>query len=976
MTTEPEVGPEKKFASTFLPWVIAGGALLVYLLTLNHWVSFSSLPQVTRLAGWSWQPEIYGPLFCLLTYPFRWLPPSAIPLALNLFAAVCAALSLALLARSVALLPHDRTHEQRQLQGPRSSYLSIPAAWIPPVLAALLCGLQLTFWEYATAGASPPPPWGSGCEMLDLLVFAYVLRCLLEYRVEERDSWLLRGALAMGLGITDNWAMLGFLPLFVVALIWIKGLSFFDLRFLGRLTSCLLAGLLLYLLLPLLHGGSSVSSVPFWPALKANVNAQRGILMMFYKFARQDVALLALTSLLPIFIISIRWASYFGDTSKLGVALATFMFHVVHALFLVAIIWVALDTPFSPRNKGMGSPFLTFYYLSALTVGYCSGYFLLIFGVKETRFRRLAPHVRLINNVVVAVIWVLLILTPIALAWRALPQIRVTNGPMLRNYAALQAQALPQKPAVLLSDDPRRSGLLQSYLAGSSAAKDYLFIDTAQLAYAEYHQFLKQKYPRVWESNPRIGATPRIEATTLIPIINRLALSNTLYYLHPSFGYYFEFFYPEAHGLVYKLNAYPTNRLYAPLPDKALRAENEQFWQQADTKVLASLQAGMSPWGAHKWPTVLDQVLEKLHLTREPNHEATTLATFYSRASDYWGVEMQRSGQLTNAATDFQRALDLNQDNMVAQVNLQCNENLRAGRKGSVQVSKSIEDEFGKYRNWDQIVGENGPFDEPSFCYEQGRVFVRNYQYRQAAAEFARVEVLAPENLAARLWLSQLYVVSQMPADALKIIDQIRAQPALASAAETNRTELLFVETSAHLGQNDVPGAEAVVDTAMHRFPGDAALLATATQVYLRYGRFSNALTTIERELQLAPTNLTALVNKGYACIQVKAYEEAIPALTKVLVLDTNNTSALLNLAIACLRVNRLEEAQRHYELLQKSFPTAPQIFYGLAEIAWRRSDTNAAIRNFQLYLANAPTNTVEATNVLARLKQLRPSPR
>jgi len=145
------------------------------------------------------------------------------------------------------------------------------------------------------------------------------------------------------------------------------------------------SGLLLYLLLPLLQGVGDNASLAFWPALKANLNSQRGILMMFYKYGRQDVALLALTSLLPVFIISIRWASYFGDTSRLGIALATFMFHVVHGLFLIACIWVALDPPFSPRNKGFGSPFLTFYYLGALSVGYCSGYFLLLFGPNPNR---------------------------------------------------------------------------------------------------------------------------------------------------------------------------------------------------------------------------------------------------------------------------------------------------------------------------------------------------------------------------------------------------------------------------------------------------------------------------------------------------------------------------------------------------------------------------------------------------------------
>src|ERR1039457_6701312 len=137
-------------------------------------------------------------------------------------------------------------------------------------------------------------------------------------------------------------------------------------------------------------------TLPFWAALKANLNAQKSILMMFYRFGRQEVALLALTSLLPAFIIGIRWASYFGDTSKLGIALATFMFHVVHGLFLIACIWVAMDPPFSPRNKGFGSPFLTFYYLGALSVGYCSGYFLLLFGRHADEGRISRHHICLL----------------------------------------------------------------------------------------------------------------------------------------------------------------------------------------------------------------------------------------------------------------------------------------------------------------------------------------------------------------------------------------------------------------------------------------------------------------------------------------------------------------------------------------------------------------------------------------------------
>src|SRR5436309_2160495 len=107
-TMEPEVVQQKKFVSAILPWAIAAGAGLTYLLTLNHFVTFNSLTQVGRIAGWVWQPDLYAPLTWLATYPLRFLAPQKIPLALNLLSGFCAALTLALLARSVALLPHDR----------------------------------------------------------------------------------------------------------------------------------------------------------------------------------------------------------------------------------------------------------------------------------------------------------------------------------------------------------------------------------------------------------------------------------------------------------------------------------------------------------------------------------------------------------------------------------------------------------------------------------------------------------------------------------------------------------------------------------------------------------------------------------------------------------------------------------------------------------------------------------------------------
>ena len=107
MATKNQTNPLQNFAPRFLPWLLAAAVFGIYALTLNHWVSLFNYLAVAKLAGWTWQPEIYNPLFFTVTAPLRWLPAAQIPIALNLFSALCAAVTLGLLARSVAILPQD-----------------------------------------------------------------------------------------------------------------------------------------------------------------------------------------------------------------------------------------------------------------------------------------------------------------------------------------------------------------------------------------------------------------------------------------------------------------------------------------------------------------------------------------------------------------------------------------------------------------------------------------------------------------------------------------------------------------------------------------------------------------------------------------------------------------------------------------------------------------------------------------------------
>ena len=961
-------GSSGKFVTVVLPWLAAVAVGVLYLATLNHWVSFGNMSTVARASGWLWQPQLTSPLSYLVTYPFRWLPVTWVPVALNLFATVCAVLTLMLLARSVALLPHDRTDDQRKRETSAFGTLSIRSAWVPPLLAVLICGLQLTFWERATNATAET--YDGSFEMFDLLIFAYVIRCLLEFRIDERQSWLSRAAFLFGASLTENWIFVLLFPVFVVALIWEKRLEFFNWRFLSRAVVCGLVGLLFYFLLPLIHSAASVGSVPFWEGLKANLAAEK---MFLFNFPKKYIWLMSLTSLLPLLVMSIRWPSYFGDPSPLGVALTTLILRVVHGVLLLACLWVMFDPAFSPRHVGLGFQFLPFYYLSALAGGYLIGYFLLVFGARPVRGRdrTMSPLGGLASGVVTFAVWILIFLVPVGLVYKNLPQIRVTNGPMVQQYASLLTEKLPDH-AVVLSDDPRRLILAEAALARSGRTGDCMMLDTASLPLPQYHLFLAERYGKRWPEQTDAKLKRPYNAIQLINLLVNLSDRSSLYYLHPSFGYYFEAFYQKPLGLVYELKRYPTNSILSPPLTESHIVENNSFWAAVEKRAFPKLLEAIQPVSAGTNSTFRRSFMDALQIPNVGNATAEFLGSDYSRSLDFWGVELQKAGKLQSAGDYFSLARMLNPDNAVATVNLSFNKNLLAGRKAGVGLPKNIEDEFGKYRRWDEIMGQDGPFDEPNFCLRQARLYVNNGFFRQAAQLFARVASLQPDNLYAHLGLAQMYVLNRMPQQGLALVNEIRDKPNVFELNSTNRADLLVIEAAALFSEKEREKAEQLVHSAIQSNPDNQYLLNNVLQVSSAFRSYSNALAANERLLRLDPKNTGALVNKGYFCIQLSDFSSAIQPLTYALELQPSNYVARLDRAIAYLRTDQLDESRKDYQELAKVFPDQVQVNYGLGEIAYRKKDTNDAIKYYKLYLSNAVPNTVEAREVSERLQELR----
>jgi tetratricopeptide (TPR) repeat protein len=999
------------FARKVLPWLVAGGALLLYLLTLNRWVTLESLPYVAQVADWDWALPHSSPLFYLLTYPFRWLPGGWQPVGLNVFAAVCGALTLALLVRSVSLLPHDRTHEQRQRERSENSLLTIRWNWVPPLLAGLVAGFQLTFWEHSIAATG---------EMLNLLVFAYLIRCLLEFRVDRRQSWMSAFALVYGLGVANNWALIGFFPAFLAAVIWIKGKSFFNFQFLWRTTLFGLAGLSLYLLLPLVWAVSG-TGIGFFEVIRSALGAQKAYLFEIPAL-RNRAFLLSMTSLLPILIMGIRWPTTFGDTSAAGSMLTNFMFRVIHVMFLVACLFVVFDPKFSPRALGLGLPFLTFYYLGALAIGYFSGYVLLVFGdVPRTKsWHRRSPVSAVVNPVMRVAVLVALVAVPVGIVYKNLPMVRANNGQMLSEFAAMAAQGLPEEGGVILSDEPLGLLLLGGHLKTRGRSETYILIHTKALSLPLYQKRLEARYPGRWTNlAPELEVTDLVDSTVLVDGITRLARTNRIYYLHPSFGYYFERLHPQPRGLILELSLYSTNLFLPPALRENEIVENVQFWESAGP--------------------VLERTKE---LMEKESGDASFAATYYSRALNFWGVALQRNGEADQAGAFFQRAIGLNTNNVAAIVNLEYGKKLRGGEAPPPGFAQTVhESRSGFFRTWDSLLMNNGPFDEPSFCFGLGERLAQQTLYRQSAIEFHRVIELEPKSIEARLALANVYLLGRIPENVLDLIVEMRQFPNLSVRQEQ---DLVQLEAGAYFAQGNVDKAEAKLLEAQLKGPNDPRVMGTLLQMYGYSGRWSNALAVTEAQLQIKPGNpelilsqaefllnlsryeeamsvldgllsqrpnhVQGLLFKGIVHLQTRAHDEALAYFDRALETDKDNVDALLskgavhlekgeyqkaiipldraielhplnwaairNRAIAHLRMDNLKAAKKDYDQLRRILPRYHVVHYGLGEIAYQRKDVRNAQKHYQLYLQYAPNSEApelvkEKEGVKKRLDEL-----
>ena len=176
----------------WLPWGVFGASLGLYLSTLAPDMlpadsgEFQFIGHVLGIA----HPPGYA-LYTLLSKLFTLLPMGSVAYRVNLFGAICGALTLALLAGAL-------------LRSARSTSAAL--------LASAMLGLSATFWAQSTT---------ANIRTLTTLLVMLCLALLLRWREERSQRYLTAFALCFGLGIGHH-ASIGLLGLPFVAYILVE----------------------------------------------------------------------------------------------------------------------------------------------------------------------------------------------------------------------------------------------------------------------------------------------------------------------------------------------------------------------------------------------------------------------------------------------------------------------------------------------------------------------------------------------------------------------------------------------------------------------------------------------------------------------------------------------------------------------------------------------------------------------------------
>jgi len=933
-------------------------ALFVYTLTLSHGVTLASLPLAAKIAGWDLHPMNGQPLLWLLTLPLRLLPTGWVVPGLNFFSAICGALTLGIMARSLELAAWDRP-------------LTMLKGWqakLPIVLACVVCGLEFNFWQEATAATG---------EMLQILLLAATILCLLKFRVAREFHWLQAATFIWGMGMTENWTMFLTLPLFVGALAWLGKMGLFRKDLLLKLALAGLAGFSIFVILPLWNGLAPHSPWSFGEAWLNALKDYKHLLaniLGFWRGYRATSLVAIIFFLVPILPAIVRIQDT-GTLDKLGIdQFQVWLNRLLRFGVLLACLWLAFDPSLGPRQivlkqTSLSLPFLSLDYLVGLGVGFLAGNFLLAMFAKPKEIYRRPTFLEIFfDRALVPVFTILLVIVSLGLVARNASAITLANRQPLSQFGDLALRSLPASSGIILSDDPQRLLAFQAAAAARGQSQQWLAISTPLLPTHFYRQQLADKHAGDWLTKIRQDT---LNPLGVVQLIHGLVQSNAVYYLHPSFNYLSDVFYPQATGLAFKLDSYADKDINPPALTAKSIAQNEKFWDDL-TPQLDAIQKVCSPEKT-AFSRVVGEIYERFHFQPVTPTQSRLLGEWYAVALTDWGVQLQRAGKLDAAKKRFEQALALNENNLAAGINLQCNTRLASSDTNVLGGADIVGAKMGTFQSMARFIFANGPLDDPAFCYLLGNACYQVGLPRQSIQQFERAHALAPDIQAPQIALIKLYTSIGMDKQAQEIINHLRSKIPMLAETNTLDVELALLEANTWLAQTNFANAHSILQATLQKHPDDARIADVILHAYVSFGDFTNALQLANQRLATDPDNVSGLFNQASIYMGLGQFSNALPIFDHALTIS-NLPPIRLARAIARVEASQYDAAETDYLELEKTSTNNLPIYSGLAEIASRRHDTNRAVEYLERCLAELPEGTPQHDLIAARLNTLKTS--
>ncbi len=222
---------------------------------------------------------------------------------------------------------------------------------------------------------------------------------------------------------------------------------------------------------------------------------------------------------------------------------------------------------------------------------------------------------------------------------------------------------------------------------------------------------------------------------------------------------------------------------------------------------------------------------------------------------------------------------------------------------------------------------------------ELGEAMLANDQTSGAIAEFQALLVLAPNDIASRLLLS----------DALAQQDSAESLVQLQRAAELRANDPAIVRRLAAAAnrRNDIPAAIELYQKTLAIDPRDAVAHNNLATILARQGLAEQAVAHYTRAIEIDPQSTDARINVARLFIAMGKLDEAADHLRRAVSMDPNNFDAYLTSGDVLMRLNDFHNAERMFRAALRVRRDSPAAFNALGVALAAQGQQAEAIYSF-----------------------------